>query len=69
MIIASLMSDFNMFLGLVVFCVGLPIALMVSLAQRTLKKNDELREKVKDVAKKKGQEALMKGIEWLLKKK
>ncbi len=69
MIIASLMSDFNMFLGLVVFCVGLPIALLYMAAQRTLKKNDELREKVKDVAKKKGQEALMKGIEWLLKKK
>lgn len=69
MIIASLMSDFNMFLGLVVFCMGLPIALLYMAAQRTLKKNDELREKVKDVAKKKGQEALIKGIEWLLKRK
>lgn len=69
MIIASLMSDFNMFLGLVIFCAGLPIALLYMVAARTLKKNDQLREKVKDVAKQKGQEVLIKGIEWLLKKK
>lgn len=69
MIIASLMSDFNTFFGVAIFCLLLPVALMCSLAMHILKKNDKLRDTAKDAIKRKGQEALVKGIEWLLKKK
>lgn len=63
------MTDFNTFLGVAIFCLVLPVALMGSLLMHFLKKNETLRDNVKEVAKKKGQEALVKGIEWLLKKK
>lgn len=65
MIIASIDLAF----GFTVFLVLLPIAVLIQLACKTVKNDDELQAKVKDVAKKKGQEVLVKGIEWLLKKK
>lgn len=66
MIVASIMSDISTFFSVALFFVLLTAGLLVSLATQVLKRNDKLRDSVKQVAKEEGQEAVVKLIERML---
>lgn len=61
------MTELNHMIGMAAFLIVMPFAVMFSLLLHILKKNDKLRDNVKEVAKEKGKEAIVKGIEWILK--
>ena len=61
------MTELNHMIGMAAFLIVMPFAVMCSMLLYILKKNDKLRDNVKEVAKEKGKDAIVKGIEWILK--